>query len=171
MDNRCLRALLALFHIEGDVGAVAQFIEGQALQRMFVKVDLTAALLEDEAVSFFREELADHASQRRNRRRAHLGAAPLLPVLAEFDGDGVEGGPDGLFEGLVFFAGCHGLAARERDDDERLGDIGQLFVVEVLREGDSPMDQIGVSLMEIRHAGFDLRFPARSHLDVSAFNF
>ena len=89
-----------------------------------------------------REEFADHAQKWRDRRRAHLGATPLLAALAEFDGHGVEGGSDGLLERLIFLAGRLGLAARECDDDKRLGDVGQLFVMEIFRKGDSSMDQI-----------------------------
>jgi hypothetical protein len=135
-----------------------------------VKVHLAAALLEDESVSFLWKQFADYASKWRNRRRAHLGATPLFAALAEFDGHGVEGVSDGLFERLVFLAGRLGLAARERDDDERLGDVGQLFVVEIFREGDSSMDQILMPLLEVCHAGLNLTFPAGSHLDVSTFN-
>ena len=124
MDRRRLRAFLARFKVKDDVSAVIQFFERKALQRMFVKIHLTAALLENESVSLLREQFADHASKWWDRRRAHLGATPLLAELAEFNGHGVEGGSDGLFERLVFFAGRLGLATRERDDDERLGDVG-----------------------------------------------
>jgi hypothetical protein len=170
MDRRRLGAFLALFKVESDVSAVAQFIECETLQRVFVKVHLATALLEDESVSLLREQFADYASKWRDRRRAYLGATPLFAVLAEFDGYGVEGGSDGLFERLVFFAGRHGMATRERDDDERLGDVGQLFVVEIFREGDSSMDQILMSQLEVCHAGLNLTFPAGSHPNVSTFN-
>jgi hypothetical protein len=63
------------------------------------------------------------------------------------------------------------MATRERDDDERLGDVGQLFVVEIFRQGDSPMNQILVPPLEVCHAGLNLTFPAGSHPDVSTFNF
>jgi hypothetical protein len=63
------------------------------------------------------------------------------------------------------------MAAREGDDDKRFGDIGQLFVVGIFREGDSSMDQIFMPLLKVCHAGFDLTFPAGSHPDVSTFNF
>ena len=95
----------------------------------------------------------------------------ILAVLAELYGNGVEGGSNGFFERLVFFAGRHGLATREGDDDECLGDVGQLLVVKIFRECDSPMNQILVSPLEVCHAGFNLTFPAGSHPDVSTFNF
>jgi hypothetical protein len=171
MDRRRLRTLLALFNVEGDVSPVSQFIKRETLQRVFVKVHLAAALLEDEAVSFYWEQFADHAAQWRDRRRAHLGATTFLVVLAEFDSHGVEGGSDGFFERLIFLAGGHGLAAREGDDDERLGDVGLFFVVGIFRQGDSPMNQILVPPLEVCHAGFNLSFPPRSHIDISTFNF
>src|SRR5437773_7383037 len=74
MDRRRLRAFLAFFKVKDDVSAVIQFFERETLQRVFVKVHLTAALLEDESVSLLREQFADHASKWRDRRRAHLGA-------------------------------------------------------------------------------------------------
>jgi len=55
MDRRRLRAFLALFNVEGHVSAVTQFIERETLQRVFVKVHLAAAFLEDESVSLLRE--------------------------------------------------------------------------------------------------------------------
>jgi hypothetical protein len=171
MDRRSLRAFLALFNVEGDVSPVIQFFERQSLQRMFVKVHLPAALLEDESVSLLQEQFADYASKWRDRGRTHLGATPLLAVLAKFDGNGVEGGSNGFFERLVFFAGRHGLATRESDNDEYLGDVGQLLVVKIFREGDSPMDQILMPLLEVCHTGFNLAFPPGSHPDVSTFNF
>ena len=171
MDCRRLRTLLALFNIEGDVSPVSQFTKRKTLQRVFVKVHLAAAFLEDEAISFYWEQFADHAAQWRDRRCPHLGATTFLVVLAEFDGHGVEGSSDGFFERLVFLTGRHGLAAREGDDDERLGDVGLFFVVGIFRQGDSPMDQILVSPLEVCHAGFNLSFPPRGHIDISTFNF
>jgi hypothetical protein len=171
MDRRRLRALLSLFKVEGDFSPVNQFFKREILQRVLVKVHLTAALLEDESVSFLREQFADHTSKWRDRGRAHLGATPFLVVLAEFDGHGIEGSSDSLFERLVFLAGRLGLATWERDDDERLGDVGQLFVVKIFRERDSSMNKILVPPLEICHAGFNLTFPPGSHPDVSTFNF
>jgi hypothetical protein len=148
-----VRAFLAPFNVEGDVSSVIQFFERKTLQCVFVKVHLTAAFLEDESISFLREQFADHAAKWRDRRRAHFRATPLLAVLAEFDGHGVEGGSDSLFERLVFFAGRHRLATRERHDDERLGDVGQLFVVRIFCQGDPPMNQVLVPPLEVCHAG------------------
>lgn len=54
-DRRGLRALLALFKVEGDVGSVSQFSERKTLQGMFVKIDLASALLENEPVPFYWE--------------------------------------------------------------------------------------------------------------------
>ena len=149
MDRRRLRAFLALFNVEGDVSPVIQFIERETLERVFVKIHLPAAFLEDESVSLFREQFADHASKWRARGSTDLGATPLLAVLAELYGNGVEGGSNGFFERLVIFAGRYGLATREGDDDECLGDVGQLLVVKIFREGDSPMNQMLVSPLEL----------------------
>src|SRR5262249_11072911 len=170
MDRRRLRAFFALFNVEDDVSPVIQFFEREALQRVFVKVHLAAAFLEDESVSLLRKQLADHTSKWRDRRRAHLGATLPFAVLAELDGYGVEGGSDSLFERLVFLAGRWGLATRERDNDECFSDVGQLFVVEILREGDSPMNQILVPSLEVCHAGLNFSFPPGGHLDISTFN-
>ena len=171
MDRRRLRTLLALFNVEGDVSPVSQFTKRETLQRVFVKVHLAAALLEDEAVSFYWEQFADHAAQWRDRRRAHLGATTFLVVFAEFDGHGVEGGSDSFFERLVFLPGRHGLAPWEGDNDERLGDVGLFFVVGIFRQGDPPMNQVLVPPLEVCHAGFNLSFPPRGHIDISTFNF
>ena len=171
MNCRCLRTLLALFNVEGNVSPVSQFPKRETLQRVFVEVHLPSAFLEDEAVSFYWEQFADHAAQWRDRSGAHLGATTFLVVLAEFDGHGVEGGSDGFFEGFIFLTGRHGLAAREGYDDERLGDVGQFFVVGIFRQGDSPMNQVLVPPLEVCHAGFNLSFPPRGHIDISTFNF
>ena len=159
MDRRGLRAFLACSKVKDDVNAVIQFFAREALQCVLVKAHFTATLLKNEPIVFFGKQFADHASQWRDRRRAHLSATPLFAVLAEFDGYGVEGGSDSLFERLVFFAGGHGLATREGDDDQRLGDVGQLLVVEIFHETDPCMDQILISLLEVAHAGFDLTVP------------
>ena len=63
MDCRRLRAFLALFNVESHVSPIIQFIERETLERVCVKVHLTAAFLEDEFVSLLREQFADHASK------------------------------------------------------------------------------------------------------------
>jgi hypothetical protein len=108
---------------------------------------------------------------RGDRRKADLCLRSFFSVLAEFDGDGMERGPDGFFEGLVFLASRQCMATRERDDNQGFGNIGEFLVVAVFRQGDSSVDQILMALLEFPHAGFDFSLPSRGHLDMAAFDF
>lgn len=122
-------------------------------------------------VLFFGEELADHAAVGRNGRHTHVGSGAFLPILAQLDAHGTESRTDGLLECLVFFSCRQRVASRQGDDNQRLRDVRQLFVVTILGQRDTAMNQILMPPLQIVHTGFDLRFPTRSHRNIATFNF
>src|SRR5512146_2746894 len=114
-----LRALLALFHVEGHFRPVFQVLEGQPLQGILVEIYFPASFFEDKSVSSLAEQFAYDSAMRWGRRSADFFGRPLVPELAEVDGDCLERLADGFFERFILLAGGEGMAARQRHHHER----------------------------------------------------
>src|SRR5262249_33737582 len=60
------------------------------------------------------------------------------------------------------------MSPRESQYHQRLGDIGLFFMMPVLCQGDTAMDEMRVPIGDGGHPSLDFFFPARGHCDVPA---
>ncbi len=131
-----------------------------ALQCIRMEIDLAASLFENEAIPLIQEQLRYDAAMWRPGRKAHLGLREFFAILAEFDTNGLKCRTNRFLEGLAFLASCQGMTTGQRDHNESFRHVRNCLVVSIFGQGNSTMNHIIMSALEVFHAGFNLGFPA-----------
>src|SRR6516162_4769208 len=156
-DGDCLRALIPCFFREDHLVADLKMLEGQVEQAVFVKVNLAAFQGLNEAIAFFRKELADFRV-RRPVMRLHI-VAQAAYVVPQLPPHRLESVANGDIHILVWTPDCQTLVplsllfpfqVRLMRDDE--------FLTRHL-EFDAYMKWVTVSMVSMRR--FDNHAPTR----------